>query len=135
MLSPAAQEGQPPKPQSFQLLYTYVSRCFFTLSTQCPVQQPWNCPCSISTTSVSDPCHVSRLLNRKGGFILHKKVHGTRSMSTHLGTKSRDSRERAVVSTGQFVPIAFFWWCSSLPVTARSQGSPEGCLAVPFSAG
>lgn len=68
-------------------------------------------PPAITTASVSDPCNVSYLFKQKGGFTLHKKGHGTRSVSTHLGMKSRDTRERVVARTGQFVSTAFFWWC------------------------
>ena len=68
-------------------------------------------PPAISTASVSYPCHVSCLNKQKGGLTLCKKGHGTRSMSTHLGMKSRDTGERVVARTGQFVSIAFFWWC------------------------
>lgn len=65
------------------------------------------------------------LFKQKGGFTLHKKGQGTRSVSIDLAMKSRDTREGAAVRKGQFASMAFFWWCQSLPVAERSQRSPE----------
>lgn len=83
-------------------------------------------PPAISTASVSDPCHVSCLFKQKGGFMLHKKGHGTSSMSTRLGMKSRDARERVVVRTGQLVCFnSLFLAVLISVVSGRSRRSPN----------
>lgn len=47
-------------------------------------------------------------------------------MATRLGMKSSDARERAGVRTGQFVSIAFFQECSSLPPQGELEDAPAG---------
>lgn len=94
-------------------------------------------PPAISTASVSDPCHVSCLFKQKGGFMLHKKGHGTSSMSTRLGMLSRDTRERVVVRTGQLVCFNSLFLAVLISVCFREKSKipQQQCLAVPFSAG
>lgn len=117
--------GQPVKTQPLQLLQTYLSRWFFTISTQCALQWPWKCPSSNFNSLCVRSLPWVCLFKQKGGFTLLKKGHGTRSMSIHFAVKSRDTREKAAVRTAPFVSLAFFWWCQSLPVAERSQRSPN----------
>lgn len=63
---------------------------------------------------------MSCLLQQRGGFTPRQKGHGTSSVSTRFGTKSR---ERVVGTPAQFASIAFFWWCAFLPAAGRSLSS------------
>lgn len=69
--------------------------------------------------------------------MLHKKGHGTSSMSTRLGMLSRDTRERVVVRTGQLVCFNSLFLAVLISVCFREKSKipQQQCLAVPFSAG